>query len=117
VCQLARTAQFANPEFIQQQADQLFAQLAAENRLHDLARAALVDRLTHYLAEINALHPFREGNGRTQRAFLRHLAAEAGWHLDWSRVDPAVNVAASRASLVANNEQLRLLVDDLVLPL
>ncbi len=72
VCQLARTAQFANPEFIQPQADQLFAQLAAENRLHDLARAALVDRLTHYLAEINALHPFREGNGRTQRAFLRH---------------------------------------------
>jgi fido (protein-threonine AMPylation protein) len=41
------------------------------------------ERLTYYLGEINAIHPFREGNGRAQRAFFRQLAgagvAETGY--------------------------------------
>lgn len=78
VCRLARSAPFANPAFIEPWADELLAQLAAENHLQGLSRADFVERLTHYLAEINAVHPFREGNGRTQRAFLRQLAAEVG---------------------------------------
>ncbi|HHT48606.1 MAG TPA: hypothetical protein GXZ98_04860 [Firmicutes bacterium] len=38
------------------------------------------------LADINELHPFREGNGRTQREFLRELALNAGYTLDLSMV-------------------------------
>jgi len=34
-------------------------------------RESFLDRLTHYFAEVNAIHPFREGNGRAQRAFFR----------------------------------------------
>ena len=37
------------------------------------------------MAEINVLHPFREGNGRTQREFIRTLAIRNGFELDWSR--------------------------------
>jgi fido (protein-threonine AMPylation protein) len=44
--------------------------------------------LTYYLAEINATHPFREGNGRTQRAFLQQLAEDAGYRIDWRTLDP-----------------------------
>ena len=39
-------------------------------------------------------HPFREGNGRAQRAFFRQLVAAAGWRLDWSGVDPRDNATA-----------------------
>ena len=36
----------------------------------------------------NELHPFREGNGRTQRVFLAQLAHHAGYNLDFTRIDP-----------------------------
>ncbi|EAJ5683716.1 cell filamentation protein Fic [Campylobacter lari] len=38
--------------------------------------------LAKFMGEINALHPFREGNGRTQRIFLNELAKNAGYKLD-----------------------------------
>lgn len=75
------------------------------------ARAQFVERLTHYLAELNAVHPFREGNGRTQRAFLGQLADKAGWEVAWSRLDAKANVEASIASLDSDNAQLHALVD------
>jgi cell filamentation protein len=61
-----------------------------------LSRPRFVERLAHYYGELNARHPFREGNGRTQRAFLRQLAATAGWRLDWSELRKDDNVEASR---------------------
>jgi cell filamentation protein len=74
----------------------------------------LFDRLTHYFAEVNAIHPFREGNGRTQRAFVRQVAAEAGWVTDWSDLDPDENVRASVLALRGDNGPLRALLDGLV---
>jgi hypothetical protein len=45
------------------------------------------ERLTYYLGEINAIHPFREGNGRARRAFFDQLASDAGFNLDWQHLD------------------------------
>jgi cell filamentation protein len=73
-----------------------------------------VDRLTHYFAEVNAIHPFREGNGRTQRAFFRQLTEEAGWLIDWSDLDQDENVRASVLALRGENGPLRVLLDGLV---
>ncbi|GAA1017893.1 hypothetical protein Aple_027240 [Acrocarpospora pleiomorpha] len=70
--------------------------------------------MTHYFAEVNAIHPFREGNGRTQRAFFGQLSREAGWPIDWSGLDPDVNEATSMASLRGDNGPLRHLLDILV---
>jgi cell filamentation protein len=39
-------------------------------------------QLAAILDSVNYLHPFREGNGRTQREFIRALALEKGYHLD-----------------------------------
>jgi len=36
---------------------------------------------------LNSIHPFREGNGRAQREFIRQLGAEAGQSINWSRVN------------------------------
>lgn len=116
-CQLARSAPFAHPAFLAEQAGDVLGGLTRERHLVDLSRADFVDRLAHYLAEVNALHPFREGNGRAQRAFFRHLAAEAGWRLDWSLVDPERNDTVSRRSLSGDVAPLRRLLDDITLPL
>ncbi|MFL6074360.1 MAG: Fic family protein [Mycobacteriales bacterium] len=63
---------------------------------------------------MNAIHPFREGNGRTQRAFFRQLSREAGWAVDWADLAPDANERASMASLRGDNEPLRQLLDGLV---
>ena len=50
------------------------------------------------MGEINAVHAFREGNGRAQREFIRELGLEAGFMIDWSRTTRDRMIAASRQS-------------------
>jgi hypothetical protein len=64
-------------------------------RLRGLYRDRFIDRLTHCLAEVNATHPSREGNGRTHRVFLQQLAEDAGYHIDWRTLDPPEDIDAS----------------------
>ena len=56
------------------------------------------ERAAYYLGEINALHPFREGNGRAQREFIRELALEAGYEVAWDLVTQDEMFKASVAS-------------------
>ena len=77
-------SRFANVRFIESAANDIFNKLAHENWLKGLDADALSKRLAHYLSEINALHPFREGNGRVQRIFISQLGASAGYQLDYS---------------------------------
>ncbi len=57
--------------------------------------------------------PFREGNGRTQRALFGQLAADAGYQLHWERVDPQQNIEACAASMRGEEGPLR----DLLTPI
>ncbi len=47
----------------------------------------IAEKLAEILDNINYLHPFREGNGRTQREFLRLLAKEKGLSLNLNPPD------------------------------
>jgi cell filamentation protein len=111
---IAKSQMFCLTQHISAYAADLFTALDREHHLRGLPRDRFVERVTHYLAEVNALHPFREGNGRTQRAFFGQLGREAGWPIDWSGLDPDRNIAASASSLCGDNRPLRSLVDDLV---
>jgi cell filamentation protein len=63
---------------------ELLAALAAENCLQGLEEDEFTRRAGYYFGRLNHIHPFREGNGRTQRAFLRLLANQAGYVIDFS---------------------------------
>ena len=76
----------------------LFSKLQGEKCLKGLQKEDFVNRLTYYLSEVNALHPFREGNGRTQRAFFQQLSSEAGYRLSFLRVSPKENKEAFRTA-------------------
>lgn len=80
-------SRFANVRFIESAANDIFNKLARENWLRGLDADALSKRLAHYLSEINALHPFREGNGRVQRIFISQLSQSAGYQLDYSDLE------------------------------
>jgi cell filamentation protein len=58
-------ASFCLPHQIVETAEGIFGRLAAEDHLRGRDRQAFLDGLSTLLADVNALHPFREGNGRT----------------------------------------------------
>jgi len=62
--------------------------------------------LAHYLSEINAIHPFREGNGRVQRLFISQLAEHAGYFLDYSALDQADLYPVMQESFLGNVKPL-----------
>jgi cell filamentation protein len=83
------TSRFANASRIDSYLSGELRKLSAENWLRGLPPDAVVARLAHYMGEINATHPFREGNGRTQRVFCSLLAEQAGYFIDFESVDQA----------------------------
>ncbi|MQY30889.1 Fic/DOC family protein [Nocardia aurantia] len=104
---------FCLPQFIESFGADIFARLAREGVLRGLGREPFLDRLTYYFGEVNALHPFREGNGRTQRAFWGQLAREAGHPIRWQRLERERNLEASIASMRGDPEPLRKLLAEL----
>lgn len=106
---------FCPPELIEQRAGQVFLALSARDHLRGLRRAAFLDGLTELLAALNFLHPFREGNGRTQRAFVAQLASAAGYELTWAALDADGNVRASRAANDGDLKPLRAMLDRLLI--
>lgn len=100
---------FCAAEFIVPYSDDLFAKLRAEDYLRGLEREEFIRRVAFYVSEINALHPFREGNGRTQRIFINRLARQAGWNLNYTAVDPERLCDAYIASMTDTTELVELL--------
>ena len=80
---------FAEWEYIDTELRKLLEKIHKSNLLKDDTRAELVKDLAYYLAELNVLHPFREGNGRTIREFIRELAYKNGYLLDLQKVEPS----------------------------
>jgi cell filamentation protein len=110
---IAKGSLFCLPQYIEPAAAEIFGQLGKDDFLRRLARKEFLDRLTYYLGEVNAVHPFREGNGRAQRAFFEQLASEAGYTLDWQRLDANRNIATSVAIMHGDADPMRKMLDEL----
>lgn len=91
---------FAEFEYIEPELERLLNELKSENYLEGLSKEDLTQRLAYYLSELNVLHPFREGNGRTIREFIRELALKNGYVLNLSNVSPSDFLKASIKSIV-----------------
>jgi cell filamentation protein len=85
---------FCYPEHIPAEMNRLFSTLKAARHFRDLTHAAFAAEAGNFLAELNAIHPFREGNGRTQLTFFALLAEYAGHPLDFDRLDPGLFLSA-----------------------
>lgn len=91
---------FAHWEYIDSELERLLKELKDENYLIGSDKTKLAKRLAYYISEINVLHPFREGNGRTTREFIRQLALKNGYQLNLKKVLPGEMLEASKKSII-----------------
>lgn len=110
------SSMFCYPENIPTEMDRLFGALRNQDELRGLDRAAFALQSAHVLAELNAIHPFREGNGRCQLVLLALIAERAGHPLDLDRMDPGAMLAAMIRSFDGDETPLRDLILDLSRP-
>lgn len=81
------TTPFCSCEYIYENFQQLYSQLKKENFLKHLEINIFCERLAFYMSELNMIHPFREGNGRAIREYIRCLALLNGYIINWSLLD------------------------------
>ncbi len=103
---------FAHHAHIDSYAPIITNALDREGQLKGLPPDKFSNHAGHYLGELNVLHPFREGNGRTLRAFFRQLAHEAGYEILWHRIDREANIQASVAAYQGDSSRLAKLIED-----
>ncbi len=108
---------FAHHTHIGSAAAPMFNQLAEENHLAALDPVAFSNRVAHYLGELNALHPFREGNGRAQREFASHLAHATGYYIAWENAKQPEMLQASIESFTGDTSKLAAIIRDNLRPL
>jgi fido (protein-threonine AMPylation protein) len=77
---------YGDSQYVGRELEKVFKALAAENYLRGQPLDIVVARGAHYYGEIDARHPFREGNSRTVRQFSTDLLRQAGVALEWSRI-------------------------------
>jgi cell filamentation protein len=104
---------FTPPELIEAELDEVFLQLAEDHYLAGLQRKEFARKAAALLSEINRIHPFREGNGRTQRHFVRQLAESLGYKLRFDLVSKERNIQASVRSAKGDVAMMERLLDEI----
>jgi cell filamentation protein len=105
---------FCYPEHIDREMRRLFAALSRARHHQGLNGPTFAAKAAHFPAELNAIHPFREGNGRTQLSFLIVLAERADHPMNLKRLDPKAMLKATIASFDGNEEPLVSLIAELI---
>ena len=98
---------FCYPENIDSELTRLFADLKALKFLRNLEPDDFAREAAHFLAELNAIHTFRDGNGRAQMSFLALVAAQAGHPLRFQRLTPRPFMDAMVTSFLGDERPLQ----------
>ncbi len=83
--------------------EDLFGKLRNEQFLEGSDVVQFSKRAAFYIGELNAIHPFRDSNGRTQREFIRQLALRNGFKLNWARISQDQMYDASHRSFLSGD--------------
>lgn len=91
-----------------------FERLCFDNYLLDMPFEKFTDEFTDLYVDLNYLHPFREGNGRTHRLFLTLLSRNAGYNIDFSKIDTDLLMIATIQSAQGSITLLKQVLADLL---
>ena len=108
-----QVTKFTPPELIEEQLGKVFGQLADEHFLAGLQRWEFGRKVAALFSELNRIHPFREGNGRAQRQFVRQLAESLGCKLHFEIVSKERLIQASILSANGDVAMMERLLDEI----
>lgn len=101
---------FCQYELIEVNSEILFNELKTENYLEGLDKDTITKRLAYYLGDLNTIHPFREGNGRVQRLFIRELASRIGYLVNFDGITTKEMIQASDKTFYHDYEMMEKLI-------
>lgn len=96
---IAKTSLFCLVQFIPSYANSIFPAYYNDCMRTKDDPEEFIRIFTEHYANLNALHPFREGNGRSQREFARELCLECGYSFDLRHTNHDEMLSASIESL------------------
>ena len=97
---------FCRPQFIEREMTRLFSKLTSADFQLGSNSDVFIRSAAEFLSDLNAIHPFREGNGRCQLAFIHLLALRAGHPFEMQRIKPSAFLAAMIRSFEGDIELL-----------
>ena len=112
-----KTFEFCQSHLLDGYQENIFSKLKKDDYLQKLDQDTFAAKAAEAMGEINMLHPFREGNGRTQREFIRELGLQAGWEIDFSGITKEQMTEASIASFNMDYSGLKDLIRNNIRPL
>jgi cell filamentation protein len=98
---------FCYPEYIETEANRLFRKLSNNTFQLGATRTAFVDAASEFLADLNVIHCFRDGNGRAQLSFMYLVAQRAGHPMKLERVKKSTFLPAMIDSFAGDLMKLR----------
>lgn len=107
---------FTPADNIENQAEKIFQRLKERCCFQGLPHEEFVEDLVDFYCVTNSLHPFREGNGRTQRLFLTQLIRNAGYDINFADLDTDLLMIATIQSAQGVTNLLRQVFDESIVP-
>ena len=108
-----RVTRFTSPDLIESELAPVFQNLARDGFLKGLSRRDFANKMGILFAELNRIHPFREGNGRAQRQFVRQLSNSVGYRLHFEVVSKERLIQASIISANGDVDIMVRLMDEI----
>jgi len=93
-------SQFQFRQYIETGMADVHRRVVKSDFLRGLERSAFAAEAARIMGDVNYVHPFREGNGRTQLQYLKQLSKRAGHPLDLTKIDPAGWLEGSKEATV-----------------
>lgn len=93
------TTMFCPPHLIDRELTKVFKTLHEKNMLSETDFDRQIENLSYIMSELNIIHPFREGNGRSIRELIRCMGLQYGLDIEWSSVDRDTMLDAAVASV------------------
>ena len=99
---------FSEYEYIEDNIRQIFEKVNIDE-MKKMSFTDFIKRISYIMTELNVLHPFREGNGRTIRELVREICFDCGYLIDWYEINHDDILRASKKAIFDESEQIKML--------